>query len=360
MLAPGKRTLHTLLPGMLFRDGERRPWVVAGLDGRRRPAADPRPGRVGARRRRGRRRDGRRRAALVRRAGDEHFAPPVDVRARARAPGRASSTSSRRWATRVDADDRRSTAALGHAHAIELVDGGPAAPDGSVAAATDPEAQLPGWYRRASASTRGRPGTAAPSRSGDSDVRERRCCTSYVVRAQPGCRPAGCAHTTPPPVSVSRSVESRDLERRPELPVHERDRGRSRRRDRRARRGARRAWPTRSRPRRRRSTRNDRWWVWKCPTPGCPGLLHAAGYAPRSTRCSSSATGPAGRRSCAERAAPGRRTPRRSTAARRCGPPRAAWCSTALGIIVSAAGFGLRLRPDGPDGRASPRSRRWR
>jgi hypothetical protein len=23
---------------------------------------------------------------------------------------------------------------------------------------------------------------------------------------------------------------------------------------------------------------NDRWWVWKCPTPGCPGLLHAAGY----------------------------------------------------------------------------------
>ncbi len=24
---------------------------------------------------------------------------------------------------------------------------------------------------------------------------------------------------------------------------------------------------------------NDRWWVWKCPTRGCPGLLHAAGYA---------------------------------------------------------------------------------
>jgi hypothetical protein len=23
----------------------------------------------------------------------------------------------------------------------------------------------------------------------------------------------------------------------------------------------------------------DRWWVWKCPTAGCPGLLHAAGYA---------------------------------------------------------------------------------
>jgi hypothetical protein len=23
----------------------------------------------------------------------------------------------------------------------------------------------------------------------------------------------------------------------------------------------------------------DRWWVWKCPTTGCPGFLHAAGYA---------------------------------------------------------------------------------
>jgi hypothetical protein len=24
---------------------------------------------------------------------------------------------------------------------------------------------------------------------------------------------------------------------------------------------------------------NERWWVWKCPTIGCPGLLHVAGYA---------------------------------------------------------------------------------
>lgn len=23
----------------------------------------------------------------------------------------------------------------------------------------------------------------------------------------------------------------------------------------------------------------ERWWVWKCPTSGCPGLLHTAGYA---------------------------------------------------------------------------------
>ena len=24
---------------------------------------------------------------------------------------------------------------------------------------------------------------------------------------------------------------------------------------------------------------NERWWVWKCPTKGCGGLLHVAGYA---------------------------------------------------------------------------------
>jgi hypothetical protein len=24
---------------------------------------------------------------------------------------------------------------------------------------------------------------------------------------------------------------------------------------------------------------NERWWVWKCPSKGCAGLLHAAGYA---------------------------------------------------------------------------------
>ena len=24
---------------------------------------------------------------------------------------------------------------------------------------------------------------------------------------------------------------------------------------------------------------NPRWWTWKCPSPGCRGILHAAGYA---------------------------------------------------------------------------------
>ena len=32
------------------------------------------------------------------------------------------------------------------------------------------------------------------------------------------------------------------------------------------------------------STTNERWWVWKCPTPGCPGLLHVAGLRPRPAR----------------------------------------------------------------------------
>ena len=76
-----------------------------------------------------------------------------------------------------------------------------------------------------------------------------------------------------------RSGGARDLERQPELPVHERDRGRAVGGHRR-----------RSSPR---ATDlagklasettplddNERWWVWKCPTKGCPGLLHAAGYA---------------------------------------------------------------------------------
>ena len=68
--------------------------------------------------------------------GEEHFAPPVNVRVE------------RRFAADV-LDDLEArghpvhrtipfNGALGHAHAIELVDGGPAAADGSMAAATDP------------------------------------------------------------------------------------------------------------------------------------------------------------------------------------------------------------------------------
>ena len=135
VLEPGKRTLHTLLPGMLFRDGDAGPWVVAGsmggdaqpqihaqlvssmVDGRsdvRTAVSAPRwyvePG--------------------------EHFAPPVEVRLEPR--------HRRGIARALEALGHPVTlmepfdSNLGHEHAIELVYGGPAAADGSLAAATDP------------------------------------------------------------------------------------------------------------------------------------------------------------------------------------------------------------------------------
>ncbi|MDQ3127991.1 MAG: gamma-glutamyltransferase [Chloroflexota bacterium] len=135
VLAPGKRTLHTLLPGMLFRAGERRPWIVTGAMG-----GDAQP-QVHA----------QVVSALVDGAvdvatavgaprwfvdGNEHFAPPIDVRAERRYSAAVLDTLETMGhpVTRTIPFN----GALGHAHAIELVDGGPASADGSVAAATDP------------------------------------------------------------------------------------------------------------------------------------------------------------------------------------------------------------------------------
>ena len=132
-LAPGKRPLHTLLPGMLFRDG--RPWVVAGsMGGDAQPQIHAQVV-----------------SALVDGGVDvatavgaprwfvepeEHFAPPVDVRLEPRfAPGIAQALRDLGHPlTEIDAFD----SLVGHCHAIELVAGGPAAPGGSLAAATDP------------------------------------------------------------------------------------------------------------------------------------------------------------------------------------------------------------------------------
>lgn len=141
VLAPRKRTLHTLLPGMLFRDGEggtgaaTAPWVVAGsmggdiqpqihaqvvsalVDGSMDVAA----------------------AVAIPRWGvepDAVLAPPTTVRAEPRFPAgvlEALESLGHPVARTAPFD-----AALGHCHAIELVDGGPAADGGSVAAATDP------------------------------------------------------------------------------------------------------------------------------------------------------------------------------------------------------------------------------
>ncbi len=132
VLAPRKRTLHTLLPGMLFRDG--RPWVVHGsMGGDAQPAIYAQvvsalvDGGVDV-------------ATAV--AGPRwapvppaHFAPPdvVEIEPRFRA-GLLDGLAAK--GHRLDVRDRFDPA-LGHCHAIELVDGGPAA-GGTLAAATDP------------------------------------------------------------------------------------------------------------------------------------------------------------------------------------------------------------------------------
>ncbi|HLO34574.1 MAG TPA: gamma-glutamyltransferase family protein, partial [Candidatus Deferrimicrobium sp.] len=135
VLAPGKRTLHTLLPGMLFRAGETRPWVVTGsMGGDAQPQIHAQVVSALV--------DGAVDVATAVGAprwfvdGEEHFAPPVSVRAERRYP-----------AAVLDALEAMGhpltrtipfNGLLGHAHAIELVVGGPAAADGSLVAATDP------------------------------------------------------------------------------------------------------------------------------------------------------------------------------------------------------------------------------
>ena len=125
--------IYTLLPGMLFREG--RPWVVVGAMG-----GDAQP-QIHA----------QVVSALVDGQVDiatavaaprcfvepaEHFAPPVEVRLEPRfGRGIAEDLRDRGHpVTEVGAFD----GLLGHCHAIEFVNGGPASPDGSLAAATDP------------------------------------------------------------------------------------------------------------------------------------------------------------------------------------------------------------------------------
>ena len=119
---------------MLFRDGERRPWVVAGSMG-----GDIQPqihaqlvsalvdgGADIA--------DGRGRAARRRRSPTGWFAPPVAVLADGElAPGVGAELA----ALGHDVGRRAYDGSLGHEHAIELVDGGPAA-GGTLAAIADP------------------------------------------------------------------------------------------------------------------------------------------------------------------------------------------------------------------------------
>ncbi len=133
VLEPGKRTLHTLLPGMLFR-GADGPWIVTGsMGGDAQPQIHAQIVSAFV--------DGGLDVATAVAAPrwfvepNEHFAPPVEVRAEPRFADGVLESLERLGhpVTRTDPFDSR----LGHAHAIELIDGGPAA-GGSLAAATDP------------------------------------------------------------------------------------------------------------------------------------------------------------------------------------------------------------------------------
>jgi gamma-glutamyltranspeptidase/glutathione hydrolase len=120
---------------MLFREGATQPWVVVGsMGGDAQPQIHAQVV-----------------SAVVDGAWDvhetvaaprwfvepaEHFAPPVEVRAEPRfAPGVLDEL--RRLGHPVT-ETALWDSALGHCHAIELVDGGPAEANGSLAAATDP------------------------------------------------------------------------------------------------------------------------------------------------------------------------------------------------------------------------------
>ena len=134
-LAPGKRPLHTLLPAMLFRGGVPAPWLVVGSMG-----ADAQPqihaqfvsavvdGGVPIET-----------AVAAPRwfvAAPERFAPPMEVVIEPRVPPSVVGALEAMGHPIVRAEpwDR----IVGQQHAIELVEGGPAAAEGSLRATTDP------------------------------------------------------------------------------------------------------------------------------------------------------------------------------------------------------------------------------
>ncbi len=138
VLEPRKRTLSTLLPGMLFRGDRPEPWIVAGSMG-----GDAQPqihaqfvsavvdGGL----------DIRTAVAAPRWfiASREHFAPPTEVHLEPRHAGGIEFELRGLGHDLVPTDAFDDT--LGHAHAIELVEGGPSTPNGSIAAATDPRSE---------------------------------------------------------------------------------------------------------------------------------------------------------------------------------------------------------------------------
>src|SRR6185436_3780039 len=135
VIAPGKRTLHTLMQCMLFREGEAGTWIVVGSMG-----GDAQP---------------QIHAEFVSAVVDGgldiaeavaaprwsveprfHFDPPRQVIVESGFGAEFLDDLAAMGHPLVPAGGFE--AGIGHQHAIELVDGGPAHPDGSVAAVTDP------------------------------------------------------------------------------------------------------------------------------------------------------------------------------------------------------------------------------
>ena len=135
VLAPGKRTLHTLMPCMLFRDREAAPWIVVGsMGGDAQPqvhaqlVSDVVDGGL----------DIAQAVAAPRWSVEPrfHFDPPREVIVESRFQPEFLDALASMGHPLVPGGGFE--AGIGHQHAIELVAGGPAAPGGSVAAVTDP------------------------------------------------------------------------------------------------------------------------------------------------------------------------------------------------------------------------------
>ena len=138
VLAPGKRTMHTLLPGMLFRAGRPGPWIVAGsMGGDAQPQIHAQFVSAIV--------DGGLDVATAVAAPRWYvgpavrFAPPTEVLLESRHEAGVVEGLVARGHPLTLA--RSFDSGLGEEHAIELVDGGPGAAGGSLAAATDPRSE---------------------------------------------------------------------------------------------------------------------------------------------------------------------------------------------------------------------------
>jgi gamma-glutamyltranspeptidase/glutathione hydrolase len=133
VLRPGRRTAHTLLPGMLFREGGVRPWIIAGsMGGDIQPQIHVQLVSALV--------DGGADIATAVAAPritvepDGWMAPPTLVQADGQL---ADGVEEGLRALGHDVREIGFDGGLGHEHAIELVDGGPAA-GGTLAAIADP------------------------------------------------------------------------------------------------------------------------------------------------------------------------------------------------------------------------------